>query len=149
MSTERLFGFEICRSTDLRAIGNALWAIQQEQLALVRRLVNFESNIMVTQAQQAQSLLDLGTQLTKAKGEIVAKVQTLEDAINAGGVTSPEVDAAMAALKGDVQDLDDLNPDVVVPPPAPAPAPIPVAGSGGTSVPAPTFPPAIPPTTTV
>jgi phage shock protein A len=65
---------------------------------------------MASNQELQQSLNDIGTQIDKAKAEIVKKVSDLEAAIaNAG--TTPEVDAALAALKGKVQDLDDLNPD--------------------------------------
>lgn len=70
--------------------------------------------ITMNQAELAQALADIKTQADKAKAEIVQKVADLEAAIAAGGVTSPEVDAAVTALKGSVQGLDDLNPDPVV-----------------------------------
>ncbi len=73
--------------------------------------------ITVNQTELAQALADLTTQADKAKAEIVAKVADLETAIANAGSTTPEVDAALAALKGSVQGLDDLNPDA--PPPAP------------------------------
>lgn len=78
------------------------------------QLTAFLEKIMASQAELAQALTDLGTQLDKTQGEIVAEVSKLEDAINAGGATSPEVDAALASLKAKVQSLDDLNPDAVV-----------------------------------
>jgi predicted acetyltransferase len=67
--------------------------------------------IMATQAEVQQILTDLGTQLDKAKGEIVQHVADLEAAIASQGNTTPEVDAALAALKTKVQALDDLNAD--------------------------------------
>lgn len=66
---------------------------------------------MATQAELAQQLTDLGTQIDKVFGEITAEIQKLEDAIAAAGGTTPEVDAALASLKAKVQTLDDLNPD--------------------------------------
>lgn len=71
----------------------------------------------MNQAELAQTLSDLKTQADKTKAEIVQKVADLEAAIAAGGVTTPEVDAAVEALKGSIQGLDDLNPDAA--PPAP------------------------------
>ena len=66
---------------------------------------------MATQAELAQQLTDLGTQLDKVLGEINAEIQKLEDAIAAAGNSTPEVDAALASLKAKVQTLDDLNAD--------------------------------------
>lgn len=61
---------------------------------------------------------DVGTQLTKAQGEIVAKVAALEAAINASGDIPPDVVSALADLKTSVsglkttaQALDDVVPD--------------------------------------
>lgn len=125
---KRLFGFEICRSSDLRAIGNALEAIHAGQVAHARRLTYFERRIMFTQAQQAQILRDLAAQVVKVKKEVVDKVQALEDAIIAGGVTTPEVDAALDDLKGNIQVLDDLNVDPPAPPPPAGPPAEPPAG---------------------
>ncbi len=71
--------------------------------------------ITVNQTELAQALADLKTQADKAKAEIVAKVAELEAAIANAGSTTPEVDAALAALKGSVQGLDDLNPDTPTP----------------------------------
>lgn len=66
---------------------------------------------MATQAELAQQLTDLGTQLDKVLGEINTEIQKLEDAITAAGSTTPEVDTALASLKAKVQTIDDLNPD--------------------------------------
>lgn len=87
--------------------------------AKLDKILKLLEKIMATNAELAQSLNDLKAQADKARQEIVDKVAALEAAIQAGG-TTPEVDAALAALKGSVQSLDDLNPDV---PPAPPPGP--------------------------
>jgi len=68
--------------------------------------------ILMTQAEELQLLRDLKAQNEKAKTEILAKIQTLEDAIANGGNTSPEVDAALADLKTSIQGTDDIVPDV-------------------------------------
>lgn len=68
---------------------------------------------MATQAELAQSLADVSTQVDKAKAEIVAKIGDLETALANAGNTSPEVDAALAALKASVQGVDDIVPDPV------------------------------------
>lgn len=75
---------------------------------------NQNIKIMATQAELEQQLTDIGTQLDKVFGEIQDEIQKLEDAIAAGGITTPGVDAALAALKAKVQNLDDLNPDATV-----------------------------------
>jgi hypothetical protein len=61
----------------------------------------------------ATQLTAVGTQLAKAKTEITDKIAALEEAIGNAGSTTPEVDAALEALKGAAQGLDDLNPDAV------------------------------------
>lgn len=68
-------------------------------------------SIMATQAEQAAKLRAIGTQLAKARGEIIAAVERLTAAVAAGGATTPEVDEATQALQLAVQGLDDLNPD--------------------------------------
>lgn len=82
---------------------------------LLQPVLNFlhhlEKVIIMNQAELAQALADATTQAAKAHAEIVAKVAALEAAIMAAGNTTPAVDAALAALKGEVQSLDDLNAD--------------------------------------
>lgn len=78
---------------------------------LLRPAVHLLQRVIMNQAELAQALTDIKAQADKAKGEIVAKVTDLETAIANSGNTSPDVDAALAALKGSVQGLDDLNPD--------------------------------------
>ncbi len=65
----------------------------------------------MTQAELLQQLTDLTAQEEKAKGEIIAKLANLEAAIAAAGNTTPEVDAALAALKTSVQGVDDIVAD--------------------------------------
>lgn len=83
--------------------------------ALIHQLIESISQLkeltMASNSELQQSLTDLGAQLDKAHSEIVAKVAALEAAIAAGSGTTPEVDAALEALKGKVQTLDDLHPD--------------------------------------
>jgi hypothetical protein len=67
--------------------------------------------IMASNAQLQQDLTDLGTQVDKVAAEITKRIADLEAAIAAGGASSPEVDAALAALKTKVQSLDDVTPD--------------------------------------
>jgi hypothetical protein len=53
----------------------------------------------------------LTDQVNKAKAEITGKIQQLEDTINNGG-DDAAVQAALAELKGAVQGVDDIVPDV-------------------------------------
>jgi seryl-tRNA synthetase len=73
------------------------------------------NNMAKTQAQTAQEIRDIKTQNEKARVEILAKIQALEDALAAAGNTSDEVDAAVQDLKASVQADDDLNPDAPTP----------------------------------
>lgn len=68
----------------------------------------------MNQAGLAQALTDAAAQAAKSHDEIVAKLATLEAAVIAAGDTTPEVNAALDALKAQVQGLDDLNPDAPV-----------------------------------
>jgi DNA-directed RNA polymerase specialized sigma24 family protein len=82
---------------------------------LLRPAIHLLRRIIMDQTQLAQALTDLKAQGDKAREEIVAKVADLEAAIANAGSTTPEVDAALAALKGTVQGLDDLNHDAPEP----------------------------------
>lgn len=68
-------------------------------------------------AMNMQELLtELGsmkTQADKARAEIVAKIAALEEAIGNAGNTTPEVDAALIALRESVQAADDIVPDAL------------------------------------
>lgn len=67
--------------------------------------------IMATQAEHAQQLRDLKAQNDKARAEQQAALQKLQEALDAAGGTTAEVDAAMADLRASIQADDDLNPD--------------------------------------
>ena len=67
--------------------------------------------LMASQQEIADALNAVGTQLSKASSEVVAKISELEAAVAAGGQSSPEVDAAVANLKTAAQALDDIVPD--------------------------------------
>ncbi len=58
----------------------------------------------MNQAELAQALTDVSTQIQKGIDEVLAAVQ------NAGNVT-PEVQAALDSLRTKAQTLDDINPD--------------------------------------
>jgi len=77
--------------------------------------------IMSTQAELAAQLNTVTAEVTKIGTEtqtLLTKIADLTAAIEAGGATTPEVDAALAALQAQVKVVDDLVPDA---PPAPAP----------------------------
>ena len=58
----------------------------------------------------------VGTQLTKAKDEIIKKISDLEAALSNANL-SPEAEAALADLKNQAQALDDVVPDATSEPP--------------------------------
>lgn len=70
---------------------------------------------MATLAEHAADLAALKATLTKARDEIIARVDALEALLAAAGTTTPEIDAEMSALRAIGAALDDLNPDA--PPP--------------------------------
>ena len=79
-----------------------------------RLILNKVDKLMATQAELAASLDLVSVQINKIASEssaTLAKVADLEAALAAAGNTSPAVDAALAALKAQVQIVDDLVPD--------------------------------------
>lgn len=78
-------------------------------------LIKHQHQIMSTQAELAAQLSEVAAQVEKAKAEITAKIADLETAIGNAGNTTPEVDAALAALKASVQGVDDIVPDAPTP----------------------------------
>lgn len=74
--------------------------------------------IMSAQTDAAAVLVNIKTQLLKAKDEITTKIQTLIDAAGANsGTIDPALQAAIDDLAPIAQQLDDIVPD------APAPEP--------------------------
>lgn len=74
--------------------------------------------LMATQAQLADDLKAVTAQVAKIgveTGKTLQKVIDLEAIIAAGGNTTPEVDAALAALKTQAQATDDMIPDESTP----------------------------------
>lgn len=72
---------------------------------------------MATQAEIAQELRNLKDQNEKARAEHAAAqaaiMKRLQDALDAAGNSTPEVDAAMADLKASIQADDDENADEI------------------------------------
>lgn len=97
------------------------WAIRhslsRRMASVLAGINNKLTQIMATQAQVAADLVALTDQVTKIKSEVTGKLQELADAIAAQGTASPEVEAALAGLKAEVQAVDDLVVDPL--PPAP------------------------------
>lgn len=82
---------------------------------LLLTLIFLNIYIMATQTELAKELRDLKVQNDKARAEVLAKIQALEDALENAGGTTPEVDEALAELKASVQTDDDIVPDVTEP----------------------------------
>lgn len=83
---------------------------------LLHPLVLQGNLIMQTQNELAADLAVVTEAVAKIGAETVVtlqKVTDLEAALASGGMTSPEVDAALQALKAQVQVVDDLIPDAV------------------------------------
>lgn len=69
---------------------------------------------MTTQAELAVELAALTDQVTKVGDEtrtLITKIADLTAALEMAGRVSPEVDAAVVALKAQVKVVDDLVPD--------------------------------------
>ena len=72
------------------------------------------ANIMTTQSEHANSLATVTAQVAKIGGEtrtLLDKVAALTVALESAGTTTPEVDAALAALQDQVGVVDALVPD--------------------------------------
>lgn len=79
-------------------------------LALFFIILN-QRQMALSQSELAQELKNVTAQNEKSRVEILAKIKALEDALAAGGGTTPEVDEALAELKASVQVDDDIVPD--------------------------------------
>lgn len=85
---------------------------------LNRPVINRLRIIMTAQAQHAADLRALKEQNDKASAEQAAALQKVQDALDAAGGTTAEVDVAMEELRASIQRDDDLNPDAPVDPQA-------------------------------
>lgn len=93
------------------------WLAYFVSLVFARRrailtLLERTSIIMASQAEHAQELRNLKDQNERNRQEVLAKIQTLQDALDNAGNTTEEVNTAMTDLKASVQAADD---DVVPP----------------------------------
>jgi seryl-tRNA synthetase len=92
--------------------GVLLGTIIQRSMTKRNHSINLKLNhIMSTQAELAQQLRDIKDQNDKSRTEVLKKIADLETAIGNAGNTTPEVDAALAALKESVQTDDDIVAD--------------------------------------
>lgn len=68
--------------------------------------------LLMKVSEVSAAIADVSAQLTKVRGEILDKITALEDALI--DVELPEeAIAAINALRGDAQALDDIVPDIV------------------------------------
>jgi uncharacterized protein YoxC len=73
-------------------------------------VIKYLEKIMSTQAELAATLVAIGEQIVKIGTEtdsLIQKVDDLEAALVAAGGTTPEVDAALAAVKAQLQIVDE------------------------------------------
>jgi hypothetical protein len=75
------------------------------------------------QAELAELLLGLKTQLEKVKTEVQTKLDELATLILNQNTINPEVEVALQALRSVVDGVDALVPDAAAPAPSPAPNP--------------------------
>lgn len=86
-------------------------ALEADVLELRSAVDSLREVLMTTQAELAQQLLQVRDQVTKVGAEVNAKIQSLEDAITSAGLVTPEVEAALQAVRDALQPIDDLTPD--------------------------------------
>jgi ABC-type transporter Mla subunit MlaD len=100
---------------DVSPIDIRLWTDagehKPEVLPALHQLLTKVNHVMATQSELATQLTTLKDQVVKSRGEVLAKIADLETALANAGSTSPEVDAALEALKTEVQTSDDIVPD--------------------------------------
>lgn len=90
-------------------------------------LHQLQEQITMNHEELATALTAVGTRLTEASTEILARLQDLQDAITEAGNTTPEVDAALANVQTLAAALANIVPDPAPAPPPPAEDPPPPA----------------------
>lgn len=83
---------------------------------------NLKETFMATQAELAVELTAVKDQVIKVGNEtrtLISRVETLTTALENAGGTTPEVDAALLAVKEQLVIVDELVPDAPPPPPEP------------------------------
>ena len=97
----------------------ALVLVIRGQRLIQKRLHFLNKQILLFMSNTSQTLEQIVAQLTKAKGEIVGKIQALTDAVNNNQDNlSPESQAALADLQNLTQQFDDIVPDAPAEEPA-------------------------------
>jgi methyl-accepting chemotaxis protein len=82
--------------------------------AILKQLFSLNNKIDHFMSNTSQTLDQIVQQITKAKGEIVAKIQELTDAVtNNQDNLSPESQQKLSELQALAQQLDDIVPDAV------------------------------------
>ncbi len=75
--------------------------------SLLEKLMSTQEELAASLAQVSEQVAKIGTETST----LVQKVDDLTAALAAAGNTTPEVDAALAALQAQVTVVDDLVPD--------------------------------------
>ncbi len=88
-------------------------AIVNKILAIVQDIQKKEVNIQMKVSEIASTLTAVSDQLSKAKGEILAKIAALETSLSNVDLP-PDATAALDGLKTQAQALDDIVPDAPV-----------------------------------
>ena len=81
---------------------------------ILAEILALKETIMATQAELSASLTEIAANVGKVGDEtraLIAKIAELEAAIVTAGNTTPEVDAALQALRDQVAVVDALVPD--------------------------------------
>lgn len=81
---------------------------------ILAEILALKETIMATQAELSASLTEIAANVAKVGDEtraLIAKIGELEAAIVTAGNTTPEVDAALQALRDQVAVVDALVPD--------------------------------------
>ena len=90
----------------------ALVVMIRGQRLIQKRLHFLTKQIITSMSNTSQTLEQIKAQLTKAKGEIVGKIQALTDAVNNNQDNlSPESQQALEDLQNLAQQFDDIVPD--------------------------------------
>ena len=88
------------------------------QVAILLATLRINHKLKMNQAELAQKLGDLGTELTATADQMVKALGEIRTAIENAGNVTPEVETALNSAmavadrqKATAQELDDLNPD--------------------------------------
>lgn len=82
---------------------------------ILQEILTGVRHVMASMQEVTAELIALKDQVVKSRTEVLKKIADLEAALATAGSTTPEVDAALAALKQEVQTSDDIVPDAPTP----------------------------------